>query len=400
MKRIRLLLLLIILLLATNSVKAMQIKSIELKEKSEGVVVKTEPTIDGLNVNLDIKFDVAEDFIKYNLVVLNDQEEEYVFTEDIIKSKDDSYFAYTYETDKTTLKSGETANISITIKYEGAPAELFTADNPTFVETNNVSFSLVDANPVEEIANPQTLDKSIVYYSILGLSLIGVGVTIYLFRKTGKKQYLLVMVGLLIANVSGIYALNNITITFNTKFEVADPNEFCVAVIEAPLQKSGEEEEDYVEEEAQLQQILETKCFKYTEEQKIEEWVNEKYGECMIFPGLEVPIYNPNFPLPAASPFETLVGRIAIVNPELPPICEEFFNYFINGGLFIERDKINDGKFNMDDTIYPEHYDSELDDWILKEEFKTIRNKKYGYYISVRIIEDEPIFDDDNVGRR
>ena len=392
MKRIRLLLLLIILLLATTSVKAMQIKSIELKEKSNTVVINNEPVINGLAVDIDAKFDITDDFIKYNIVLFNDSEEEYQVGKDLIKTKEEDYFTYSYEIDKEIIKPGDTVNLLVTITYEKEPEEAFTNED-SIVTTNNISFDLKEvieeAVPVEE-ANPQTYDKQFIYLIILSISIIGVAGTIYLIKKTGRKQYLLIVIGLLILNIPGIRAIQELRITINTKLEITDPKQFCMVELIEEQVIDG----DAIEFEGRLRsdpnadendnelKIGEIKYYSYTAEDidmihyKDNNFENICYTKTPISGGYSIKPVN---------------------NIETIPECRDYTKYFNRlERYFIYRENMTDEKINYANLVPLSTQDPDNPNRWTSNDFGSIQNKKIGCYVVINrvlIYPDAPRYD-------
>ena len=64
-------LVLFILSISIVNAEEVSIKSIDLISKSEHAIEKSSPTYEGLELNLDIKFERLNDFIEYKIIIEN-----------------------------------------------------------------------------------------------------------------------------------------------------------------------------------------------------------------------------------------------------------------------------------------------------------------------------------------
>ncbi len=169
------------------------LQSVTMVDKSEYAKELTKARGRGTLLDLDIAFSKQNDYIKYNVVVKNNTDTNYVLDESMF-NKDYSNVAYIFETTDKTVKAGQTRELELTVKLANMPTD------DLFNETNTFNLNLTGG----KISNPETGIKSLLYY----LPVIAIiGITITLAVKRNKAFKVMVMfIGALVAIPLIVYA--------------------------------------------------------------------------------------------------------------------------------------------------------------------------------------------------
>ena len=128
------------------------IKSIELLDKTDGVIEKSEPVINNKNVSLDLSMSNLNDKVEYKLIIDNKSNDDYELNNININS---NYIDYKIEStnDSNIVKSNSEKEVLLTIEYKvEVPEESFVGNK--FVDNKNIVISL--SNDKEDIVNPKT----------------------------------------------------------------------------------------------------------------------------------------------------------------------------------------------------------------------------------------------------
>ncbi len=199
MKRIKIILFaLFISMLLIPSVyakEAIEIKSIEMEDKSENTTIKSNPKHNGLDMSFDIAFKTKDDYVKYKVVVKNNTDNIYQISEET-SFNDSEYIKYRYEVEDVLKAQGETT-LHVTITYEKEVDDTLLVDNK-YSEETTASVQLLDekGNVIKVPDTSKGMDVgTIILILILGIILV---VTIVMLIIKGKKKKLKVLVGLLV----------------------------------------------------------------------------------------------------------------------------------------------------------------------------------------------------------
>ena len=96
--------------------ESIEIKSIELEEKSNNTTILSNPTFNGLDMNFNIAFKAKDDYAKYKVIIKNNTDNIYQISEET-SFNDSEYIKYIYEVE-SELKAQDEAIIHVTITYE------------------------------------------------------------------------------------------------------------------------------------------------------------------------------------------------------------------------------------------------------------------------------------------
>ena len=200
----------------TSKVK---IKSIDLMDKSDGVVEKEEATIKDLQVGLNLKFSTQGDFIEYKIIVKNEGNEDFELSKNDIKSDYFDYY-YIYVDNTPIIKANSEKQIRFRIDYSHpVSSELI---NNGFSEEKQIVLKLSND---KNITNPKTSRST-----VFGLILILLGFSTIIFV-TKNKESAPILLFILLLLPTGVFALCNISIATNSKIVVEKvEKEFCYDV--------------------------------------------------------------------------------------------------------------------------------------------------------------------------
>ena len=212
----------VFVLAETCSTEGITIKEITLEELSEETLEKAEPTVDGMNISLDLKMKEVGDYAKYKITIQNDTDENYEFNKDNLITNSE-FIRYTFDTDENKIiKAHETLDIYLMVEYkEKVSASAF--QNGVFTEEKNVT-TVLNEEPVEpvieQITNPST-GASIA--SILIIIFLGASAIYLLSHDKGNTKNLtmiLILLGFFIP--TKIYSLCSYDIQVESNIEIEE----------------------------------------------------------------------------------------------------------------------------------------------------------------------------------
>ena len=163
MKYIRLLLLMILLLPVMVFAKdecdnsKIQIKSIEVSDKSILVEELSPPTTDGLKLGIDVSLSKPGDSITYKLVVDNKSNSDYsIKKEDIVSNSEYINYDVSYSDDSNIIKSHSNKDVYLKVSYDTeVPSDKL--NNGILKENQKVNVALLSEKRKDNILkNPET----------------------------------------------------------------------------------------------------------------------------------------------------------------------------------------------------------------------------------------------------
>ena len=196
---------------ATNNVS---IDSITLKEKSESLLVNSQPTSNGMNIQFDLGFLKVGDYVKYEVVIANDSNKDY-YIDNESKFTNSEYISYKYDFDNNIekIKPNSKLTMYITIQYsKKVPPEKLV--NGIYTEENAMRLDLTDVL----ITNPKTYVNVVFLVLILTILIL---ITIIQVTKKKKIGLNILLIGLLLIPIT-TYALERITIRAQTKILIEE----------------------------------------------------------------------------------------------------------------------------------------------------------------------------------
>jgi len=209
-------------------IEKLTIESIKINTKTDNVIEKSEPIINGRNINLDLKMSEVGDSIEYEMIVKNDSNEDYELDKTTLSANSD-YIEYTFDTnsDSNIVKKGETKKVIIKVSYKNeVAANLFQngiyTDNKKL--TVNLANNTINTNTSNNINNPKTgWLKS--YYILLLIIIISTIIGLILFKKKKDSKIMLLLLSLLILPIV-TKAICKCDINVDSKVEIEKFNKF------------------------------------------------------------------------------------------------------------------------------------------------------------------------------
>ena len=205
------------LLFAKENVNSLiKITGVEYLDKSAGASVIEVPTYNQLNINSDVTFTEENDFVKYRLIITNNDKEDYKMSLD---SADTKYVEYRLETESGTniAKANSDTAVILTIKYKGAPASEFIDGYFKASKSLRINMTTKGANV---IINPKTGGIILIVALIVTLLVISLFV---IKNKKVQKNLLITILGLLIIVPGTVLALKELSMTVNSNIMVPSP---------------------------------------------------------------------------------------------------------------------------------------------------------------------------------
>ena len=213
MKKIKSLLLFSIIMMFISVVDVnaagVSIKSIKSVDTKGDVVEKSEPKVNGLNINFNLAFSAKDDSITYEVVLKNPTNVEYEINTEK-KFGPSNYISYSYELkDKTNrIKANSEVTLNITIKYENqVPVDKLV--NGKYEESNDMGINLLNED------NPNTFNNILLLLLIL---ILLVGLTLIMI-KTKHNNIAIFIIMLLLVPVS-VFAVEKLQLKVSTKITV------------------------------------------------------------------------------------------------------------------------------------------------------------------------------------
>lgn len=222
-------LLLLLLLFVPFFVKAVEepkeeneliIEKIEFQEKTDYAEIIEEPTFEGKKINLNIRFNNVNDFIKYKITLKNNTDKEY----DINSEQDlTEYVKVGFESlseDDNILKANSTKEVYFIISYyKEVPVENFIVNNSYITEdVKTIEFNIKDDKVIVEGKNPYTKTTPLIALTILAVS--GISTVLLVVKKKKLKVIMIIAVLGIISIPLTIYALEQTSVEIESKIEI------------------------------------------------------------------------------------------------------------------------------------------------------------------------------------
>ena len=259
-----LLLLLFVPFLVNAQVKDVEIKSIELVDKSDEVVELEETSFKELKLNFKLKFFTKDQFARYQLVLKNNGENDYEI-DNSTAYNDGDFIRYEYlvnGTDKI-LKANSEMSINIIITYY-KDLDISKFKNGKYIEESVISLELpnkeevIDRPVMKFVNNPNTSNSDIIMIVVvLGI----MSILLALFVKSKKGKVFIIMMMLLIPITA--YALDKIKIEVETYIEIEEPKNTKKFSIAERLEDGS---------------FSEPVIYEFEEGMTLEDWVNSSYN--------------------------------------------------------------------------------------------------------------------------
>ena len=203
--------------------KPLTISNIDIVDKSEKAESNKKLTFKGLNANLNAKFHNINDYIKFEITVLNQTSNFVKLDKSDIKLPKSDYVTYSFEMDDKTINPNSSKKIYVTMKYTKRTSIPENSCN-NYKENKSTAIAYRD-NIVE---NPKTSN-----YVLIALLLVIVLIIAVLIETKTKNKNIQLFAILLSLSIVGIIPLSTIAsdneLKINTNVEI-DNNQCVVKV--------------------------------------------------------------------------------------------------------------------------------------------------------------------------
>ena len=190
-----------------------EIKSIDLVEKSENTTINSEPKFNNLVMDFDIAFKAQDDFVKYKVVVSNNTNVDYKISEDT-SFNESQYMTYKYDVEKD-LKANDETIVYVTITYS-KEIDSSKLTNGKYSESNKAIVQLLDRNG--NTVNPNT--SSSIAMILINLFIVLFVSILLLIKLRNKKTIPLVLIlGLFLIPIT-TKAIETLKLTINVNVEI------------------------------------------------------------------------------------------------------------------------------------------------------------------------------------
>ena len=187
--------------------------SSSVEERTGGTQLNSDPTIEDLTLGFDVTLIKLNDYVKYNLVIQNNTDEDYYLNVENFNKSNYVTYGYSFSDNKNTIKANSTKTVYVTIKYNTeVPEEQLTNG---YEEENRLI--LTSGNEV----NPKTGQINLVI--ILSLAVVALIAAYVIFDKKTKQITLSILLLAILLPI-GIKALTELTITVNTRVIIVNGN--------------------------------------------------------------------------------------------------------------------------------------------------------------------------------
>ena len=204
-------------------IEKLTIESIKINTKTDNVIEKSEPIINGRNINLDLKMSEVGDSIEYEMIVKNASNEDYELDKTSISANSD-YIEYTFDTnsDSNMIKKGETKKVRLKVSYKNeVAANLF--QNGIYTDNKKLTVNLANNIQNNNINNPNTGWIKSIYVLFIIMIITIIGLTI--LKKKKYSKLMLLIISLLIIPIT-TKAICKYNINVDSKVEIEKINKF------------------------------------------------------------------------------------------------------------------------------------------------------------------------------
>ena len=208
---------------ATCEPEKVTIQSIQFSKKNGEVVEKSPPSVEGRQINLDLKMINVDDFIEYKMVVKNDSGEDYELDKTSL-SADSDYIVYSLESieDSTIIKAGESKEVMLRVRYKNEVEENSFV-NGVYRDNKNLVVNLAsDNSSASTLKNPNTGVKE---YLIITFMFIICGFLFVVFKNKRYSKLMILLIGVFLIPMS-VYAVCKCELKVDSKVEIVAEKEF------------------------------------------------------------------------------------------------------------------------------------------------------------------------------
>lgn len=193
------------------------VKEVKLIDKNNNTRVLKRAKFKELDVSFNIEFSELQDYIKYDIVLQNKDNEDYKV--EVSNSDKNDFIDYKIEYDDKVLKANSETTVHVIMNYKTeVPSNLFS--DGIYNEVSNLKVDLKDDNGILDIINPKTGVNQYTLLIIIALFVISV----LLFKMSDKKSIkMVIIIGFMIITVPTlINALKEIRLNINVNVRIQE----------------------------------------------------------------------------------------------------------------------------------------------------------------------------------
>ena len=177
-KKLLFLVVLFISIFCVSSVKAateIEVTDISIKEKNSTITV-VDPVLDSGNITSNIKFNQKDDYVTFELTLKNNSSNNKYKVTSITDNNTNTNLKLDYGYGNDYIEIGNTSKVTLTITYKNV---LLNQDKISLDDLSiTINFEGEDGTSTNTTINPGTGDNIIIYFGIVGISLIGLFICI------------------------------------------------------------------------------------------------------------------------------------------------------------------------------------------------------------------------------
>ncbi len=293
--------------------KEVIIRKIELVERVGMAVINSPAKINGLNIDVDVKFKDVNDRVVYKALVNNYSDNDYYLTKGNINSTDEYIkYVFEYDGDEEIIKAGEEKEVTITLLYnKEVPATVLASGK---YETTQVLGMTLTTEKEETVANPKTVDEIV---KIVAILVISIALLVLMIKVQMIRKVMMIVLAVMIAVPMIAKAIEKINITINTSVEVTKNPSFAIYLDEArtPVYYEYEEGmtwEEWFDSDYNVDDIY------------VDYYGSEEYYDCVtakLFSNMTTPDIGDSCDLP---------NEFDIVGAMQDNVCSQFPNGYVN----------------------------------------------------------------------
>ncbi len=261
---------LLTMLLFITNIKAddvdIKISEISILEKGNYVETNT-PSVNGLNINFNVKFNDVSDYVKYKVVIKNNEKEDYSVSYQNISS-DHIKYVFDFEDGNKILKANSEKVLLVTISYD-KPVSSEELTSGKYTEEKTLELKVENSDG--KIVNPKTGVNEWTSAILSLLVLFGIIVGIIVNNRQLKLMAFTLSFALLLVPYT-VDALKEITINITSKIEIEH-----VDLIKFKI-TSVSRFETYVDDSDLSYRQSSTKEYDALPNMTMGEWINSKYN--------------------------------------------------------------------------------------------------------------------------
>lgn len=195
-----------------------KITSAEMVEKSDKTSIIEALSFEDLKLKFGVRFVDKGDYIKYKLIITNNDDEDYYLS---LNDNDEQYFKYQLNINDNVIKANSDNELYFVLQYNNS-VDIDDFDFEIYEKDISIILPIVDKNgkPIyDDVSNPSTSYLGSLFLVLGGLVIISLG--LYMFKKKYKfKGFIVYILFVSIISYNLVSALVEISLESNVRIEV------------------------------------------------------------------------------------------------------------------------------------------------------------------------------------